>query len=210
MLMEHPFGFVGQLLPSVAWAGARFHAVVRPDWAEIARRDRFGLGAVCDYPLLAAVSTIPQGIEIPWNAIDPVLVPTLDCAPEGIVRVSESGVRVELKPALCLSGVFTVTRHWSAMDRVGVMATAAQTGVVIRHRPRLLRDAIDRASKFGLGLGVLREDGIRTLVRPTRRGRPSVVRNYFFERLYQLWRQKTGTPRTLHQDSSCFEAGSGK
>lgn len=205
-----PFGFAGTMLPSVDWAGTRFNAVIDPDWNEVERRDEAGLGAVTDVELLRAISTLPHGFEIAWEEIDPVTRALLDCAPQGILRSTSSGVMTEIHPPLRLVGIFCVSRHWRAMDRVGVMASTAACGVVLRHYPRGLEEATHRARKFGLGLAVLKDNQHQLLVGPASRARPGLIRTMFVEALYRLWRQRTLAPMTSAQASSCLGGASGR
>lgn len=205
-----PFGFSGTMLPSVDWAGTRFHAVIDPDWSEIERRDEAGLGPVTDVGLLQAISTLPHGFEIAWEEIDPVARALLDCAPQGVLRSTSTGVMTEIRPPLRLVGVFCVSRHWRAIDRVGIMASTATCGVVVRHHPRGLEEATYRARKFGLGLSVLKNDQHQLLVRPASRARPGLIRTMFVEVLYRLWRQRTFAPKTSDHASSCLGGTSGR
>ena len=205
-----PFGFSGTMLPSVDWAGTRFNAVIDPDWNEIERRDELGLGAVTDLRLLQAISTLPHGFQIAWEEIDPVTRAILDCAHQGVLCSTSMGVTTELRPPLRLVGVFCVSRHWRAIDRVGVMASTAACGVVVRHQPRGLEEATHRARKFGLGLAVVKNDQHQLLVTPASRPRPSLIRTMFLEVLYRLWRQRTLAPKTSDQASSCLGGASGR
>lgn len=205
-----PFGFAGTILPSVDWAGTRFNAVIDPDWDEIERRDKAGLGALTDVPLLRAISTLPHGYDIAWEEIDPVMRAVLDCAPQGVLRSTPTGVMTEIQPPLRLVGIFCVSPHWRAIDRLGVMASTAACGVVVRHQPRGLEEATQRARKFGLGLAVVKNDQHQLLVTPASRPRPSLIRTMFLEVLYRLWRQRTFAPKTFDQASSCLGGASGR
>jgi hypothetical protein len=202
-----PFGFRGIVVPAVNWAGTRFHAVVRPNWGEICRREHHGLGPITDHALLGALDSLPTGTEVSWQTIDPVVAAFLDCVPEGIVEASDTWVRVDLQPPLELVGAFAVSRHWGAINRVGVVVTAAPTGVVIRHRPRRLDEAMSRARRFGVGLAMRAQSGDEILTWPTRRTRPSRSRRRLLEILYEKWRYGTGTPMTSHHEVSCLEGG---
>jgi hypothetical protein len=202
-----PFGFRGIVVPAVSWAGTRFHAVVRPNWEEICRREQRGLGPITDHALLRALDSLPVGTEVSWQSIDPVVAAFLDCAPEGILQTSDAAVRVDLQPPLELVGAFTVSRHWGAVNRVGILVTAAPTGVLLRHRPRRLDEAMSRARRFGIGLALRGRRGIELLTQPVRRTRPSLSRRKLLETLYGRWCYGTGTPMTSHHEVSCLEGG---
>ncbi|MGH3922300.1 MAG: hypothetical protein ACRDTT_05435 [Pseudonocardiaceae bacterium] len=209
---EAPFGFAGIVMRSVSWAGTRFCAVICPEWEEIDRRAQHGLGAITDYRLLCALSTLPHDIEVPWQAIDPVMAAILDCAPAGVVDASAQGVRLLLRPAVKLTGVYTVSKDRHALDRVGMLANEAPAGLVLRQRPPGLDKALARAVRFGLGLGLLDEGELHVLAWPIRRPRPSLNRSRLLEAIYARWCQSTGTstPATSHQAISCFDGGSGR
>jgi hypothetical protein len=209
---EAPFGFTGIVMRSVSWAGTRFRAVIRPEWGEIDRRARYGLGAITDYRLLCALSTLPHDVEVPWQTIDPVIAAILDCAPAGVVDASAQGVRLLLRPAVELTGVYTVSKDRHALDRVGMLANEAPAGLVLRQRPPGLDKALARAVRFGLGLGLLNGGQLHVLAWPIRRPRPSLNRSRLLEAIYARWCQSTGTgtPATSHQAISCFDGGSGR
>jgi hypothetical protein len=204
-----PFGFHGIVVPAISWAGTRFNAIVRPNWDEISRRKRYGLGPITDHALLEALASLPMDTEISWEAIDPIVAAFLDSAPEGILEASDTTIRVDLQPPLELVGVFTVSRHWRALDQVGVLVTTAPTGVVLRHRPHRFDEAISRAHRFGVGLALLRPGRTEILTWPARRMRPSPSRRRLLEILFKRWRYGTGTPMTSHHEVSCLDGGWG-
>jgi hypothetical protein len=200
-----PFEFPGEPIHSFGWAGTRFDAVVVPNTQEIERRASVGLTPIVDVPLLRACGSLPAGIEVRWEDLDPIVAAVLDCAPDGVVDRSSRSVRRVLAAPLSLVGVYLVTRSWRALGRIGFMASAAPTGVICLRRPRDLEAARHTARRSGLGLGIRTAGRDCVLVAPRNRARPSVVRDLLVERLFAAWLQ-TDTPRARVQAVSCGDS----
>lgn len=199
-------GIAGELIHRISWAGVRFSAAVRPDWSEVNRRAAHGLGAVTSYTLLDAVTTLPIGLEVPWDEIDPVMAGFLDCAPPGVASCSSTGITRELRVPLRSIEIVKLSDSWRAAGRVGVLARDAATTLVVRHRPRDLSTAVSVASRCGLGLVHVDGDHVEELAEPTAMASPSLRRTRLLEVVYgALLRQTAGTPANRSQALSCLD-----
>lgn len=196
----------GEFVHHVSWAGVRFSAVVRPDWFEVDRRSVHQLGAVTSYTLLDAVVTLPVGLEVPWDEVDPVVAGFLDCAPPGLASCSSTGITRELRAPLRLIEIVKLSDSWRAAGRVGVLARDAATTLVVRHRPRDLSRAVSVANRCGLGLVHFDGDQVEELAEPTAIPSPSLRRARLLEIVYgALLRQTAGTPAKRSQALSCLD-----
>lgn len=190
-----PFGFAGEVVEHVRWAGTNFNAVVHVNLDEVRRRQAVGLGHILDFQLLEATSTLPYQQPVNWDDIDPVVAAVLDCAPEGVVDVTTDTATLVMRTPLELTGVYTVSSHEDALRRVGLLARVAPTGVVLRQHPReRLPQAVDVASRFGLGLSVLEDGVLRPMTAPTSTPQPGIGRTRVLEAVYGRWLRQTGIP----------------
>lgn len=198
-----PFGFDGLLVERVSWGGTRFDAVVALNTSEIERRAAFELGPVLDFQLLDALSTLPLGQPMGWDQIDPIRAAVLDCAPPGVVESTSTQVTNRLAAPVQLVGVFVVADHWRALGRIGTFGRVAPSGVVVRHAPSAMHDAVGAARGAGLGLAVLEADQPRAVVRPNATIVHTTGRRRILEVVFGQWRRHTTRmPANLHQDLS--------
>lgn len=105
-------GFDGILIEDVRFAGLRFDAVIEPDHAEVARRDRVGLGPVVDRDILEALFALPLANEIPIDDVDPIVAAFLSAVPRGIVEIRRSRIERLWKPAVSVVGVMVSHGSW--------------------------------------------------------------------------------------------------
>lgn len=195
-----PFGFDGCLVEGVRWGGTRFDAVVALNPAEIERRAAFNLGPVLDFQLLDALSSLPVGQSMGWDQIDPIRAAVLDCAPAGVVESTSADVTNWLAPPVQLTGVFVVADHWRALARIGTFGRVAPSGVVVRHVPSALEEAVGAARTAGLGLAVLDADEPRSVVGPNASVVHTTGRRRILEVVFGQWcRHTTRMPANSHQ-----------
>jgi hypothetical protein len=193
---------------SVSWAGARFDAVVTLDDAEVQRRQEAGLGAVTDYLTLRTLSTLPAGVEVPWEAVDPVAAAFLDGLPAGIVDVSPSGVKGLLRPPVHLIALVKETSDWRSIASVAPLAQDAPTILLLRRRPRELHRAIRLAQRKGVGLSYVSGSGLVDVLKPRSTPAPGVRRTRLVEIVFRRWRNQTAAmPANRNQAFSCFDGG---
>jgi hypothetical protein len=123
----------------------------------------------------------------------------LDCAPPGVVDATPTHVTCRLAPPLDLVGTFVVANHWRALGRIGAFSRVAPCGVVVRHRPQAMNDAVSMACSAGLGLAVIEADRPQDLVNPSTFPIPTTGRRRVLEVVFGQWRrQATGMPANLH------------
>jgi hypothetical protein len=203
-----PFGIEGWPVFSVSWAGTRFHAVVHLNQEEIDRREAVGLGAVTDYSTLSSVATLPVDAEVPWASVDPVVAAFLDCLPAGVVSVNASAVRSLLRPPLQLIALVKEASDWRSIGSIAPLAQDAPTVLLLRHRPRDLRQTMDLAQNSGVGLSYLSDSAVFGVLEPSSTPKLSVRRMRLVEVVFQRWRNQTAAiPASLSQAFSCFDGG---
>jgi hypothetical protein len=86
------FGFDGDVVPGVGFAGTCVTVIVRPDGAEIRRREHAGLGAVLDFNLTDRLADLPVDLPVPRGELDRVTIQLLETAPPGIVEDTDAFV----------------------------------------------------------------------------------------------------------------------
>lgn len=197
--LELPFGFEGVLVRGVRWADQRFNAVILLQRQEVLRRQAIGVGAVVDFELLDALSHLPLNEPVAWSEVDPMVAAVLDCAPSGLVARTTRFVQSLLAAPIHLVGLFTVADHWRALQKVGMLAATAPTGVVVRHKPRELQTAKHHATRYGLGLAVLSDTACRGLVSPADPRGQSIGYRRLQEVIYGRWLDQTRIPANSHQ-----------
>lgn len=177
----------GTVVPRVSWAGARFNALVELHGQEIARRKAAGLGAVTAFSAVRALCSLPEGMEVPWRALDPVVAAYLGGLDEGAVSVTPDGVTRLLRPPLKILTLFTLASNWQVLGRVGILASDAPVTVLLRHRPRDEHVAGACAERHGLGLSYWSKSTIKQLRAPNPKVVPSLRRTRLEEVVFGQW-----------------------
>jgi len=183
-------GFEGIIVPDVSIAGERIAAVVRLDTQEIARRQQVGFRRpLTDRWALQAVGSLPIGLPVAWDSIDPVLAAMLDALPAGVVESDSKVVIRRFRPAVQLVGALVVGGDPEASLRsVSWMAPDAPRGIGV---DRSLCDPrfVDRVESLGVGLVTTDGSDLQRLLRPSRRylvpSGPRRWRNA--EVIYEAW-----------------------
>ncbi len=179
------FGFTGDEF-TTRLDGQTATFVIRPNDSEIARRARFGLGAVTERDLLSILGSLPLGLAVSWADIDPVLAAVLDTAPSGVVAIDQTTVTRTLRPAIHLDAVYVRDRNWRrGLERVSLFAPDAPRALLLEVSPRDL-DAVGRLASR-LGVGVVLPDGTIIGSCSRRFVRVSVRRWRVLELLYRRW-----------------------
>lgn len=164
------FGFHGEVVPGVRFATVHVTAVIRPDLAEIRRREAAGLGAVLSHDLTEVLAELPADWPVARSDLDPVTLQLLDAAPPGVVEHTSTTITRLWRPALTVSGIMTTSRDWRAgLRTVSLFAADAPRGLVLSRQPHKPEAMLIRARE--LGIGVLAPDNSeqwRLLVAPER------------------------------------------
>jgi hypothetical protein len=187
------FGFGGEVVPGVRFASVYVTAVVRPDLAEVQRREAAGLGAVLDHDLTEVLAELPADWPVARSDLDPVTLRLLDAAPPGVVEFTSTTITRLWRPALTLSGIMTTSGDWRAgLRTVSLFAADAPRGLVLSRQTYRPDAMLIRARE--LGIGVLAPDSSaqwRLLMAPERE--PSYApgpRHWrFLETTYLAWRR---------------------
>lgn len=164
------FGFEGTLMPSVRLYGRRVDIVIRLDGAEIDRRRDAGIEALLDRDLMEALASLPYGIEVPWDSLDPVLHPVLDQAPEIVLRKSSTNVSRLYQPPLWVVGVLKRTRSWMrGLEAISLFAPHAPRGLIVMGDGSL-NETLSNAHRIGVGIAhKARGSETKLLTRPSAR-----------------------------------------
>jgi hypothetical protein len=190
-------GFEGDLVERVQFANKQVVAIARVDEAELARRAQAGLGPVLDYRLVEALASLPLGLPVSWEEIDPIVRAILDCAPPGVLRATPARVERLLRPAVQVTGILRCARDWrTGVNTVGILAGHARPGLVLPYRPRDTEPILARAGRFGIGV-VSRDGQGWQLLLAARRARQTDLgpRHWrFLETVYATWRRAQGRP----------------
>jgi hypothetical protein len=195
------FGFAGDLVADVRWAGSCCTAAVLVDVEEVARRQTARLGALDPsrhFRLFEVLFELPLGVPVPWADLDPVRATELDAAPPGVVCRTPATVERLWRPAVTVTGVLTIASSTTqGLHRVGILAAHAPRGLATRRRPRAA--ALERATRLGIGVAVLAGGGEwEVLVAPGRnRLAPSARRWRFLELVYAMWQQRRASQPSL-------------
>jgi hypothetical protein len=191
-------GFEGDLVERVQFANKQVIAIARVDEAELTRRAQAGLGPVLDYRLVEALASLPLGLPVSWEEIDPIVRAVLDCAPPGVLRATPAQVERLVRPAVRVTGVLTVTRDWrTGVNTVGILAGHALPGLVLPYRPRDTEPILARASRFGIGVVSRdRQEGWHLLLAARRARRADLGPRHwrFLETVYATWRRAHALP----------------
>lgn len=190
------FEMHGDLVRRVRFAGETFDAVVNIDDEELSRRGVEHLAAVLDRDLLAALASLPHGLPVRWNDLDPWDRTVLSAAPTGLVDDS-GGHAVRLwRPALRVEGVIVATRRdWkSAVTAAGWFWCDARRGAVVTGEPPSLSKAIAMAQRHNVGLAVAEAGGI-TVLTPAAKAAPVPGPRHwrFLETCYASWSEQART-----------------
>lgn len=203
-----PFGFEGDLVRGVNWAGCRFDALVRPDFAEVDRRRSAGLGAVVDYGLMEALAALPLGCAINRSALHRDTSDRLQSAPPGIVEFDGDSITNVLEAPCQLVALVKRVPHWREVGTFSVFASQVPCLLVVPHHPRDADVAAERLGRAGLGLVSATAKGTTAIAEPRSQFRLGLSRRCLLERVFGYWlSQNTGTPANLNQALSCFEGG---
>lgn len=184
------FGMLGEIVRSVRFAGETVDAIVRADRAEHSRRARDSTPPVLDRDLLAALSSLPFGLPVRWDDIDPWERAVLSAAPTGLVRETPSGVMRLYRPVLRVEGVLiTTAKRWqAAVTSAAWFWCDARRAVVLTGQQRDMSKAVARAERHGVGLGVLGGNEVNVLVPPADVSPVLGPRHWrFLEACYAAW-----------------------
>jgi hypothetical protein len=148
------FGFQGEVVPGVRFAGTQVTAVIRPDHAEVRRRERTGLSAVLDFDLTERLADLPVDLPTPRSSLDAVSLRLLDAATAGVVEHTDSAVIRRWRPAVTLTGIFSVAgRQWrAALHNVSLFAPDAPRGLALRRPPGDVSGLRSEARDIGVGV----------------------------------------------------------
>jgi len=148
------FGFEGEVVPGVGFAGTRVTPVIRPDPAEVRRREQAGLGAILDFDLTDMLADLPVDWPIPRDDLDRATLHLLDTAPPGVIEETDTAVIRRWRPAVTVTGVLLVTgRQWrTGLRNVSLFAPDAPRGLVLRHSPRDELGLCAEARELGVGV----------------------------------------------------------
>jgi len=188
------FGFDGEVVPGVGFAGTSVTAVIRPDHAEVRRREQAGLGAVLDLDLTSRLADLPVDWPVPWHELDRTTIRLLETAPPGVVDNTGTAVIRRWRPAVTVTGVLAMSGpNWRAvLANVSLFAPDAPRGIVLRRPPRDAQVLSDEARELGVGVFVPRADGRdQLLVEPLRERSYDLGPRHWrlLEIAYQTWRE---------------------
>ena len=121
------FGFDGDVVPGVGFAGTTVTAVVRPDDTEVRRREQVGPGAVLDFDVTDRLADLPVDCPVPRDQLDRATIRLLQTAPPGVVEDTDTAVIRRWRPALTVTGILLVTgRQWrTGLANVSLFAPGA-------------------------------------------------------------------------------------
>lgn len=152
-----PFGFEGEVVRGVKRHGHTADAVVRWNRDQLALRRHLEEQAITDRDALAALSTLPFRMPVPWSGVDPVAAAVLDTLPAELVHRHRYTVERLYSPPLDVVGVFKKTNRWTeGFEATTYLGRGSARGVVLTSR-RDLEHISDRARLVGIGVAV--EDG---------------------------------------------------
>lgn len=183
------FGFEGTLLPSVRLYSRRVDVVIRLDHSEIDRRRDAGIEALPDRDLMEALTSLPHGIEVPWDSLDPVVHPVLDQAPEVVLRKNPTHVERLYRPPLWVVGVLKRTRSWMrGLEAISLFAPHGPRGLVVMGDGSL-NEMLSDAQRIGVGIAYkARGAETKLLTRPSARHiRSGAAQWLFSEAVYGQW-----------------------
>lgn len=189
------FGFKGEVVPGVGFAGTRVTPVIQPDPTEVRRREQTGLGAVLDFDLTDRLAELPVDWPVPRDDLDPATQRLLDTAPPGVVEETATAVIRRWRPAVTLTGVLLVAGgQWRVgLRNVSLFAPDAPRGLVLRQQPR--DESALRAEARELGVGVIAPDAAgswRLILEPLRdlAYDPGPRHWRLLELTYLVWRER--------------------
>jgi hypothetical protein len=189
-------------VPRVGFAGACVTAVVRPDRAEVRRREHAGLGAVLDLDLADRLADLPVDWPVPRDELDPTTIQLLETAPSGIVDGTDTAMIRRWRPAVTITGILLATgRQWrTGLASVSLFAPDAPRGLVLRQPPRDQQPLRDEAKELGVGVVVPDGDGgWQLLVEPLRDKTYDLGPRHWrlLETTYLAWRERVYTDRAV-------------
>ena len=183
-------GRAGHPVFGVSYAGASVHVLVRIDHDEAERRARHRLGAFSDELALEALASLPLGVSVPVESIDPLRRIVIDGCPKGVVQVEDGHYVRRWRPACEVQATFvfaTVGGWLGPLERLSVTVGLADRYLIMPAAPR--RATLERAGR--VGVGVVQFDGCvgtRVLLPPVPRPRRLGVRRWrFLEEAYGRW-----------------------
>jgi hypothetical protein len=187
------FGFEGDLVDEVRFAGVAVSASVRIDPVEVQRRADAGLAPGLDHDLSEALAELPVDWPVPWSSVHPLVRLRLEHAPSGVVELTDLEVIRRWRPAVTVTGVFTVARRqWRpALRKVSLFAPDAPRGLVLRDRPADQGEVLDAARGLGIGLAAPASSARawQLLLAPSHSVRPVPGPRHwrFLEAAYEAW-----------------------
>jgi hypothetical protein len=196
------FGFDGEVVPGVGFAGTCVTVIVRPDGVEVRRREHAGLGAVLDFNLTDRLADLPVDLPVPRDELDRVTIQLLETAPPGIVEDTDTFVVRRWRPAVTVTGVLLVTGpQWrTGLANVSLFAPDAPRGLVLRQPPRDEQALRDEATELGIGVVAPDADGTwQLLVEPLRDTTYDLGPRHWrlLEIAYLAWRERVYTERAV-------------
>lgn len=149
-----PFGFKGEVIADVQRHGHVADVVVRWNEDQVELRRDLEEPAVTDRDALAAMSTLPFRMPVPWTEIDPIVAVVLDSLPSALVRRGPLTVERMYSPPLDVVGVFKKTNRWTeGFEATTYLGRGAPRGVVLTSRRDIAR-ICHRARLVGIGVAV--------------------------------------------------------
>lgn len=186
----------GTVVPGGARAAeARGDAVVAVNTAEHDRRAAVGLGAVTNLALLDRLLCLPLGQWVRRVDLTDRERVELRRAPDGVVEVSDTGLRRVFAPAAAVPLVIVAAGSWrSGLRRTAAFAGYASRVLVLHGRHRQLGSKLWEADFFGVGVWRATATGVEQLVAPEpwRQMYVKPAGWAFRERAYEQWLRHQG------------------
>ena len=174
--IDLPQAAESMVVPSMCWAGTRFGALVVPNYEEIDRRAAAGFGSVIDYRTLEVLSPLPTNVEVPWHLLDPVIAAYASSLSNHVVSMSDDGVTSLLSPPFHELVLVKRVPSLRAVGSFPRLAQHVQAVVVLQRIPRGFEDAIAQAERWGVGLGVNRDNEVVLAAPPQEPKRDGIIR----------------------------------
>ena len=158
-------GSVAVIAAGAVTAGAVGDAVVACDYAEQARRQDAGLGAVTSVWLLDAVMTLPAGVPVRVADLSEEVWACVSAAPKGVVVIDGGWVTRLLSPPLTVVGAVVSGTGWRrSLQRAGRFTPFAQRLLVLEKTPP--SEMIWEAQIAGVGVWTFKDARLEEICPP--------------------------------------------
>ncbi|HEX9994773.1 MAG TPA: hypothetical protein VGB14_17730 [Acidimicrobiales bacterium] len=143
-------GLSGDVLVPIRGAGGQVLVLADVETEEAERRRRLGIGAVSDRAILGFLNTLPFGLDVPLDALDPVAVAMAVDEVDSVVAVHGGMARRTYRPPVRLVAVLGLAAAGDvALRRVGPFASDARR---IVGADRVSSRVLERAGRLGVGV----------------------------------------------------------